>query len=68
MTDVQCGGCGKRYGFRGDPRGCPPCPRCGRYPDPAALDHDARALEEFKGFLRQRKSDRTRAAGDADAG
>jgi hypothetical protein len=57
MFDVQCRGCGKRYGFAGERlTGCPPCPRCGREPAAVALAKDHAEIERFKELLRTRPS------------
>jgi ribosome-binding protein aMBF1 (putative translation factor) len=55
MIDVACPHCGKKYGFAGRVIDCPPCPRCGKEPDRAGLEHDQAILDEFAEFAREWK-------------
>jgi DnaJ-class molecular chaperone len=51
MCDGYCKQCKKRYGWRGEPKDMPVCPRCGATPDTEALARDQAEVERFRVML-----------------
>lgn len=49
MTDATCSRCGKRFGWMGALKDCPPCPRCKFTPARSAEDDEA--LKEMEALL-----------------
>ena len=59
MSDVSCPKCRKRFGWRGDLKDRPPCPRCGHQVDAAVLAADQACLDEFATLLATLPGDAT---------
>jgi hypothetical protein len=65
FLDLMCA-CGQRFGWSGEAKDAPPCPRCGARVEPSALAADMAEVERFRELLRAR--DRFRKAPPADRG
>jgi ribosome-binding protein aMBF1 (putative translation factor) len=61
LIDLRCHACGHGYGYRGEPRDCPPCPRCKVPPERKDMGHDQEVMDEFRSFLRDWKERKTLA-------
>lgn len=57
MFDAQCPKCRKRFGWSGEVRDRPPCPRCGHEIPAAELEADAAKIEEMFALMRTHPRD-----------
>lgn len=62
FNDARCEHCGTKVSWVGEVTDQPPCPRCGRPPDPKALTHDQAEMARFREFLKARKKGESDAA------
>lgn len=51
MIDARCERCGRRYGWCGEMRDQPPCPKCGHRPEQAALDAAQAQMDETERLI-----------------
>lgn len=54
FNDATCGRCGRRFGWTGEMKDRPKCPRCGHRPPQKELDEAQREMDKFREELRRR--------------
>lgn len=57
FNDATCPQCRKRFGWHGEMKECPPCPKCGHQVDLAELERTEKLLEKARQELLNEKED-----------
>lgn len=56
LIDARCVKCGKRFGWPGEMKDMPPCPKCGYRPDLTELEADQKMLDQLEEEILARKN------------
>jgi len=66
MNDASCPKCKKRFGWSGDLKDCPPCPRCGHQIPPEEWTSVKAEMDKFRDSLIERKKKRANDSGSSN--